>query len=220
MRLFVISGAVAALTAFAGAAQAADIETYFAIMRNGEDIGTHSVVIRGTPERREVDIRVDILVKIAFVPVYRSAEVKHEVYENGRLVFYEGTEKVNSNDESKLTARAADGKIEIVGSAGNITGPADLLPSTYWNRDLMDRTQAMDSTTGAIDAIHTREIGWETVPDPDGGPGTVRAKRYRVTGGFERDLWYDETGRWVGMSLTASDGSKIVYRAKKKGGEG
>lgn len=39
---------------------------------------------------------------------------------------------------------------------------------------------------------------------------SVASKRYVMTGDLERELWYDaESGEWLKMLLTASDGSIV-----------
>ena len=38
--------------------------------------------------------------------------------------------------------------------------------------------------------------------------------RYRMTGDEERELWYDEDGKWLGMSFETRDGSIVEFHGK------
>ena len=59
-----------------------------------------------------------------------------------------------------------------------------------------------------------REVGRETVPGPN---GPIAATRYRVDGGLEIGLWYDDAGGLVRIAFEAR-GSTIAYRLVERAG--
>src|SRR3981081_3562651 len=68
-----------------GATQPAAETLEFAIMRNGEQIGTHKIELRRTGKNTSVNVAINIEVKILFVTAYRFQHLATERWVNGRL---------------------------------------------------------------------------------------------------------------------------------------
>ena len=54
-------------------------------------------------------------------------------------------------------------------------------------------------------------LGRETIRTAS---SSIDATRYRYTGDLVMDQWFDDAGRWVKTSFTASDGSTVEYVLK------
>lgn len=181
----------------------------FSILRNGERIGSRTVEFTRKGDRLEVLTRVEIVVKFMAIPVYKRTERKRELWRKGVLIEYDDYSD-DHGKKSTVRARREAGKLISQGSAGTTeTRGKDIMPSTYWNIATVNRTRLLDSTTGAIVHVKVQPVGEEDVAV---GASHVQARRYRMTGDLERELWYDENGVWVRMISTASDGSKVEYR--------
>src|SRR5215470_6418951 len=63
----------------------------FAIMRNGEQIGTHAIEISRTGPETNVRITTDLSVKVLFVTAYRLQHSAAERWVNGQLVAFSST---------------------------------------------------------------------------------------------------------------------------------
>ena len=66
----------------------------------------------------------------------------------------------------------------------------------------------MNTQTGAEARVQVSVLGRETIRTAN---ASIDATRYRYTGDLVMDQWFDDAGRWVKTSFTASDGSTIEY---------
>ena len=183
----------------------------YGIFRNGDEIGSARTTFRREGDRLVVETAIKIVVKIAFVSVYRQEELKREYWRNGVMVEY--TADLDKNGE-KVSVRAKQNgvSLETQGPAGRTKAPIGLIPSTYWNSDTVRQTRLLDSTTGAVVNVTVSPNGSERIKT---GNGAVQARRYRMTGDLDRELWYDESGALVALKFTeSSGGSTIEYRRK------
>jgi hypothetical protein len=178
----------------------------FDVMRDGNNIGTHRVTIREAGNRREVEIAIDMAVKLAFVTVYRYTHRAKEVWSSERLVSLEATTDDNGT-RTRVLATAGESGLAISGSGGSYLAPADTAPSSYWNRDKLNRSALLDTQSGKLAAVANKNLG-ETDITADGRP--QRVSTYRVTGDLKADLSYAADDSWVGLRFEAR-GSQIVY---------
>ena len=179
----------------------------FDVMRNGTEIGYHVLSFRQEGERLTVDIDIELRVKFAFITAYRYEHRNREEWEGGRLLGF----KSRTNDNGTRTAvetRLEEGELVIVGSDGRLTGPASLLPTTYWHRNFMDRERWIDTQNGRIVESAVTPEGSERI---ESAGRMIEANRFKLRGDLDVDLWYHDD-RWVKLGFTASDGSRIDYR--------
>jgi len=59
--------------------------------------------------------------------------------------------------------------------------------------------------------IRVADLGMENVPVKG---GQVTAHHYRLSGGLDRDLWYDGQGNLARVAFKADDGSTVTYIRK------
>jgi hypothetical protein len=178
----------------------------FDVMRDGSSIGTHRVTIREAGNRREVDVAIDMAVKLAFVTVYRYTHRATEIWSGDRLVSLEAWTDDNGT-RTRVMASAGESGLEVSGSGGSYMAPADTAPSSYWNRDKLTRTALLDTQSGKLAAVANENIG-KTSMTADGR--TQRVSTYRVTGDLKADLSYAEDDSWIGLRFEAR-GAQIVY---------
>jgi hypothetical protein len=179
----------------------------FEVMRNGSEIGYHVLSFRQEAERLTVDIDIELRVKFAFITAYSYEHRNREEWEAGRLLGF----KSSTNDNgvhSAVETRLEDGQLLIAGSAGRQTGPADLLPTTYWHRNFMDRERWIDTQNGRIVESAVTPEGSERI---ESAGRMIEANRFKLRGDLDVDLWYHDD-RWVKLGFNASDGSRIDYR--------
>ena len=68
------------------AAEPATETLRFAIIRNGDQIGTHTIELKRSGQEIAVNIETEVLVKVLFVTAYRFQHAASERWVNGRLV--------------------------------------------------------------------------------------------------------------------------------------
>ena len=69
----------------------------------------------------------------------------------------------------------------------------------------------MNTIDGTIMSVRVADLGSENVPV---NGGNLNAHHYRISGGLERDLWYDENGNLARVAFKAEDGSTVTYIRK------
>jgi hypothetical protein len=199
---------LAALVAF-GAAKPAAAETIrFAIVREGEPIGSNTIELRRNRAETTVQMVTHIQVKIAFVTVYRFDQRETERWVDGRLVALEAVTDDNGTPH-RVTATSSDNRI-TVNADGKVTEIAGTtIPASYWNPALLGKTIALNPQDGAIVPVAVTDRGEDHLVVQG------RAKRthhYVIRTTFPQDVWYDEDRQLVKVELKGIDGSTIRYQ--------
>ncbi|MEK9969410.1 MAG: DUF6134 family protein [Ferrovibrio sp.] len=187
-------------------------ETYeFQVLRNGTPIGHHRVTVRGDGTRSDVDIDIQLHVKVAgFLTLYRYLHQSHETWIGDRLVSLHSTTD-NDGDQEYLNAEAMDGVLRVDGSGFRGVLPADTMPSSYWRSDFVRRGTLMNTQNGRRMEMEIRPERYELASAAN---GELPARRYHLTGDYDLTLWYSADGRWVKLAFPAKDGSQIEYLLK------
>ena len=209
LRLAAAAALAAAMLAFGGQAGAmppAGTYTYTVRHPDHGEIGTYTNTIRREGDAIVVDTKVRIQVKVAFVSVFRLEADRREEWRNGRLQAYSSVTRKNG-DEIRVTGRAEGDKFVINGPSGQITAPADVVPTNPWSIDMTKADTVMASESGRIfDArLAGREETTVTVGDQQ-----VPARHFQVVADTRHDLWFDPEGRVVQFA-TRDDGKTISF---------
>lgn len=198
-----------ALAFGANAAPGASSETLrFAIMRNGDQIGTHTVEINRGPKETSVSMSTDLAVKVMFVTAYHLQYTTSEKWVGGKLIAL-NAESDDNGTKHKVVATLKPNGLEVDADGKTSTVDKNIIPGTLWNPEVVKRSQVLDPKDGEIVPITVTEQGVEDL-NIDGR--TVKARHYTLKSKFQQDVWYDEKGRLVQSSLVAPDGSVILYK--------
>ena len=182
----------------------------FDIVRDGSTIGTHSVRFQSMGDDFNVELTAKIEVTILGLTVYERSEKHREEWREGRLVSFTGF--TDDDGRTYNVECIVDGTgLKITGSAGTTFSAPGLIPATYWNIGTVESTQLIDAKTGRIVNVTLSEGEPARVQIAD---REVNVIRYRMTGDEERELWYDEDGKWLGMSFETRDGSVVEFHGK------
>ncbi|HAA93712.1 MAG TPA: hypothetical protein DCS82_01765 [Rhodospirillaceae bacterium] len=184
----------------------------FQVIRNGEVLGDHKFAFRHEGKRLEVDVSSDIEYRLFFIPFYKHHHRSREIWDGDRLVSMKSFTDDNG-EELDLKVKAVGGKLEIDGPKGEATAPGDAAPASFWSATALKRSQIVSTLRGGVDPIEVEYIGEKTITVK----GQSRAtKHYRMTGGINRDLWFDPTDNMalVYLRFEAKDGSTVEYVLK------
>ncbi len=197
---------VAALVRPALAAPPQDVQ--FKVFREGSEIGTHRVGFRPTPGGFDVDVSIQLQVKIAFITVFRYSQTARDNWQDGNLV---AAEYQTDDDGKRSTVRVRqDGsRLRVEGSAGSFQAPLGTMTDlSFWNLGIMQAPQLVDSQTGQIGTLKT---GGRSADRLVIGGREVMADRYTVSGSQERAgrIWYVER-QWVKASFVTR-GQALEY---------
>ena len=179
----------------------------FRLIRHGTAIGTHDLAFRRRPGFLNVDIAVDVLVKLGPIPLYRYMHRATETWRNGRLDAVRGQTSKNGYHLHMNAGRTRQG-LAVEGSGTDpYIAPENALPTTYWNKAMLGRP-LIGTQDGGLVRPRVTERGMEDVRRVSGRP--VLARRYDLSGDLGYVL-YDVADMWTGMSFDVADGSRISY---------
>jgi hypothetical protein len=206
---FSVTAALAALVAATPVSAHTPPETMrFAIMRNGEQIGTHAIEISRSGPETNVRLTTDLMVKVLFITAYRLQHSATERWVNGKLLAFDSTTD-NNGVRHKVSATRDPSGLEVEADGKTSRVDQSVLPASLWNPELMRRKAALDTQDGQVDPISVTDDGME---DLSLGARTLKTHHYEIKGRYSQDVWYDERGRLVQVKLIGSDGSVISYK--------
>ena len=171
--------------------------SYRIVHEDHGDIGVHKVTFSRDGEDLIVQVAGEAVVEVAFIPVYRFTTSRRETWRDGKLVGYLA-ETDDDGTDFRVAIASADGGLRITTLEGAATAPGDLLLSHPWNLAITEQSQLIDTKTGALLNVAIAPAGQETL---EIAGQQVKATKYVMTGDQPRELWYDEAGTWVKLSL-------------------
>ena len=182
----------------------------FDIVRNGSSIGTHTYRFDQYDGRTEVRIKTEIDYRLLLIPIYRFEHESHEVWENGRLSLLESNTNENGTPV-KLEVFRDEDLLMVMGEDGELHVDREIIPASLWNRMMLERNETLTTISGNLKRFEVTYVGQEDVKIR----GTMSpAQPFRLSGEFERDLWYDANDILVRVQFEASDGSTVAYVLK------
>jgi hypothetical protein len=199
----------------------------FAVYRNGEEVGRHTLSFQNEGASRTVTVAVNLSVKTLGVTAYRYSHDSREMWNDKALQWLDT--RTDDNGRKFAVRAQRDGKGLMVEreappevapaavadqglQAREITRerlPASILPTTNWNVGQVGQSVLLNTQYGTQAHAKITPMGREPVQTASGA--TVQATRYRYTGDLRMDQWFDGRGRWVKAVFPAFDGSMIEY---------
>jgi len=180
----------------------------FAIVRNGEQIGTSTTNIQRNGPETVVNIATHVEVKLLGFTAYRYDHSSNERWMDGRLIAL--TSQTDDNGtKHHLNVDSNDNKLIAAAGGKEISLDANTIPASLWNSKLVSQTAILDTVDGKMKRISVVDLGMENISVR--GQAT-KARHFSTHGQLEHDLWYDEHDHLVQLQLTGSDGSVITYR--------
>ena len=181
----------------------------FSVLREGSDIGAHVLTFARSGDEVTVQVAIDLVVRLGPVPVYRYEHRATEIW-NGAA--FRSLEAQTKDDGKRLTVKAqrlANAVSVESSNKGNYAAPANALPSTHWNRRMLDGP-FFNTQTGELLSNAVTPRGSTTVETSAGRKINVR--RFEIVGPITLETWYDDQQTWAGLQFKGKDGSQIVYK--------
>jgi hypothetical protein len=189
-----------AVVPFIGAeVRAAPADLAFRVMRQGAQVGTHTVRFRDEGDLLRARTELRIQVRLMGFTVYRFTQDTEEAWRGERLVALESRADRNGT-AGACTAAAVAGGLRLRGTAGEALLPANAAPLTWW------RAANLGPGVPLFDVREGRAVSPQLVRQP-----VERGSRVQLIGGEGAEVYYDAAGRWVGFATTGEDGSAVRY---------
>ena len=185
------------------------IETHsFAIVRNGEQIGTNTIRLRHDGADTSVEISTSIAVKIAFLTLYRFDQTESERWAGDRFVSMNSTTD-DDGTMHRVSADANGGDLSVTADGKTRRIPGNLMPSSLWNPMIARQPAALSTVDGSLMRIAVADRGAE---DLSIRGRRISAHHYSLNSIYSQDVWYDDRGDLVRAQLRGADGSTILYQ--------
>ena len=208
---FLKAGLLSAAALFSSSAASAEpmAETLrFAVMREGQQIGTNTIELRRNGSETTVQMMTQVQVKIAFVTVYRFEQTETERWVGGKLMALSAVTNDNGTMHRVKATRANDRlTIEADGKTTEVAG--NTIPASLWNPLLLEKTVAFNPQDGTMMPIAVTDRGVDQLIVQG---RAKRTRHYVINSTFPQDVWYDDARQLVKVELKVSDGSTIRYQ--------
>ena len=181
----------------------------FSVLREGADIGAHVVTFARNGDDLTIRVAIDLVVRLGPVPLYRYEHRATEIW-NGTS--FRSLEAQTNDDGKRMTVKAqrlANAVSVESSNKGTYEAPANALPSTHWNRRMLDGP-FFNTQTGELLSNAVTPRGATTVETVSGRKISVR--RFEIVGLIKLETWYDDQQTWAGLQFKGQDGSQIVYK--------
>jgi hypothetical protein len=208
---FLKAGLLSAAALFSSSAAPAEpmAETLrFAVMREGQQIGTNTIELRRNGSETTVQMMTQVQVKIAFVTVYRFEQTETERWVGGKLMALSAVTNDNGTRHRVKATRTNDRlTIEADGKTTEVAG--NTIPASLWNPLLLEKTVAFNPQDGTMMPIAVTDRGVDQLVVQG---RAKRTRHYVINSTFPQDVWYDDARQLVKVELKVSDGSTIRYQ--------
>lgn len=179
----------------------------FDAYRNGSEFGFSMVKIDGPAGEERVEVVTALRVGLGPITAFKYLLRTSTQWRGGRIAAL--TSVINDDgDVFRVDARQTAEGLAVEGHDGKLTMPAEILPTTYWRADMVDRAELLSTQHGRVLKVGFETIGKETVLSEG---REVSATHYAMRGDLDIDIWYDDRGEWVKLTFTVGD-SNVEYK--------
>ncbi len=169
----------------------------FKVVREGREVGTHTVTVRETGDGYVAQNEVVILVRLMGITVFRMTHLYEESWSGGRLVNYTSREDRNGTVK-QLSARQRDGALVFESDARL---PAEAAPLGWWDPRRFGTRPLFDSDSGALLAVQ-----WQRQALAGGEVG------FTASGDERGEARYGADNSWLAFHQKVEDGSVVDYQ--------
>jgi len=179
----------------------------FRVLREGSEIGSHTLSFHRDGSRLTVDVAIDLNVTMLGFSLYRYSHRARETWEGNRLAALD-TATEDNGKTARVSGRQAGDEFVVTSGASETVFPGNAMPSSHWNRNWLEGRPLINTQTGARIDFHADPGASETV---ETASGPRQAQRFAISGALRKDIWFDASGNWVKTRFDGPDGSSITY---------
>jgi len=135
----------------------------FDIIRKNKVIGTAETIFTQKDELLIVETNVDIAIKIFFFPAYNYTQISKETWSKDGFIEFDGYTKFEDEREYFITGKDSENKFVANGMDGKLFLDKNILPSNYWNKDVLKQKKMFDIQKGVVREIKVSKLEDETI---------------------------------------------------------
>jgi len=175
------------LTFAAGPALASQLLEYTIRHPSFGEIGTYTNLIEPRADGVEVRSQLDVTVKLLGLVVHRERSVRHERWQDGRLVAFAGTTEKNGQFV-EIRGEARGDRFVVHTPQGVSVAPGNVLPSNPWSIDMLRSGPLLSTRDGALLTARVSQGPTEAVTH-DGRTQLLR--RFDIDSDKREFVWID-----------------------------
>jgi hypothetical protein len=183
-------------------------EWNFRVFLDENEIGYHNFSLYEEEGQQTLVTEAEFKVKFLFITAYNYEHVNQETWAGNCL--QEIRSRTDANGEMFIVRGSRDANIfELDVPKGRTEVPGCVKTFAYWNPDILNEPELLNSQTGELLQVEVIKVADETLTVK--GQDTS-AERYRLTArNLKLDIWYSKDDRWLALESTVKGGRILRY---------
>ena len=194
-----------------------DGKVIFDVIRKNNVIGSHEIEFIKNDDSLVVKTNINIKVKVLFVTAYEFAHQSTETWSEGNFIKIDAHTDFEDEREYFIKGRD-DGDLFLAsGMDGKLELDKNILPSNFWNIDVLKQKEIFDTQKGVVRTIDVEYLGYEEIKV---NKKNIKCNKFILNASSnpkdkspfpEYTLWYDENDELMKFQFTDEGrGKKII----------
>ena len=188
----------------------------FDIIRKNKVIGSHIIDFKKNDDSLIIETNININVKVLFIPAYKFFHKSEEVWRNGKFLKIDAYTDFEDEREYFIKGKVEGDQFLASGMDGDISVNKNILPSNFWNINILKEKKLFDTQKGIIRKIMVKDLGSEEIRIDD---KKIYCKKFSFNassnpkdkGPFpEYTLWYSKEDELIKFKFRNWKDNKIV----------
>ena len=188
----------------------------FDVIRKNKIIGTIETIFTKKDELLIINTNVDVDVKIFFFPAYKFTQTTKETWLKDEFIEVEGYTDFEDEREYFITGKDTENNFIANGMDGELILDKNILPSNYWNKEILKQKKMFDTQKGIVRDIRVTKLDDETI---EINKKKIITEKYfldasrnpKDKGPFPQyTLWYAKNGELLKFSFINWKDNKVV----------
>ena len=193
----------------------------FDILRKNKIIGTHEILFSKTNGILSIETNVNVEVKILFVTAYTFSHISKEIWKDGNFISIDGYSDFEDEREYFIKGDIKDGFLFASGMDGNLKLDKNLIPSNFWNIDVMSQKEIFDTQKGIVRKLDVKDVGEDVITINNTKIDCTKfilnaTKHPKDKKSFpEYTLWYSKNNELMKFKFRSTINKKIIEVIRK-----
>ena len=192
------------------------------IFRKNKVIGIYEILFSENDGNLSVETNINIEVKIFFVSAYKFSHQSKEIWKDGSFISINGHTDFEDEREYFIEGEVKDDFLFASGMDGKLKLDNNLIPSNYWNIDVMYQDEIFDTQKGIVRQLNVKKFGVETITinniKMDCTKFVLNASKHpKDKKPFpEYTLWYSKDKELMKFKFRSTKNNKIIEIIRKQ----
>ena len=133
------------------------------VLRKNKIIGTHEILFSENNGNLIIKTNIDVEVKILFLTAYTFFHESKETWKDGNFKKIEAYSDFEDEREYFIKGEVKDDFLFASGMDGKLKLDKNLIPSNFWNLDVMYQNEIFDTQKGIVRKLDVKEVGEEEI---------------------------------------------------------